>query len=171
MRKGDRRRAVAAPVRYSRRGLQGAARYRNASTGTPRALCAEAEKAQAVVAFLRARSAESWAMPAHHPPANNYPRGNARIRRAMSWSIARIIAAATRSQSAPINGRMTFGFPTSSRGSSARPAVRGVLTSAPIRLRPKLMHENRRPVVASCDLLCPRLLPCDPYHSHGRCCG
>jgi hypothetical protein len=51
-------------VRYSRRGMQGAARYRNAPTGTPRALCAEAEKAQAVVAFLRARSAESWAMPA-----------------------------------------------------------------------------------------------------------
>jgi hypothetical protein len=114
-----RRRAVAAPVRYSRRGMQGAARYRNAPTGTPRALCAEAEKAQAVVAFLRARSAESWTMPAHHPPANNYPGGNARIRRAMSWSIARIIAAATRSQSAPINGRMTFGFPTSSRSSSA----------------------------------------------------
>jgi hypothetical protein len=50
-------------------------------------------------------------------------------------------------------------------------AAREAPTSAPIGLRPKLTHENRRPVVASCDLLCPSLLPCDPYHSHGRCCG
>jgi hypothetical protein len=166
---------VTAAARWPRRcvihgwGCKVAARYRNAS-GPPRALCAEAEKAQAVVAFLRARSAESWAMPA--------------LTRQQKITFGEMRGSGVRgvlvycsdyrcSHSTTISADQ---WSNDVRLSDIEPqfichAAREAPTSAPIGLRPKLTHENRRPVVASCDLLCPSLPPCDPYHSHGRCCG
>jgi hypothetical protein len=70
------------------------------------------------------------ACPLSHAHANRKSRLGkcAPLTFAASWSIAKTIAAATRSRSARTNGPMTSGSPISRRGLSVRPAASGAPT-------------------------------------------
>ena len=170
MRKGDRRRAVAAPVRYSRRGCK-----------VPRATGTH-PRAHRAPCVPRLRKPKPWRLSfvpdrRNHGPCQPLTRQQKITLGEMRGSGVRDVLVYCSdyrcSNSITISADQ---WSNDVRLSDIEPqfichAAREAPTSAPIGLRPKLTHENRRPVVASCDLLCPSLLPCDPYHSHGRCCG
>jgi hypothetical protein len=77
---------------------------------------------------------ESWAMREVARQQKSPLESCAKVAFAAPWSIVRIITAATRRQSTPINGRMMSGYPISNHGSPGGPAANVALTYARVSL-------------------------------------